>query len=174
MRTGVKKRGYVSVLRERPGRTAMEMATTPMTERRRKYRESHRERAAGWYNGWLHILLIYTAGFTALYVAARDMVRPDPAIKRNRVSAARKSFAASLALAGALLSQSAGAEERLIKGFDAVRACSGDIEKLCSGVERRKFRTKVLDADLRVTPPSGRLAIIMQDEFRNTYDSCGC
>ena len=33
MRTGVKKRGYVSVLRKRPGRTAMELATTPMTER---------------------------------------------------------------------------------------------------------------------------------------------
>src|SRR6516164_10285771 len=31
MRTGVKKRGYVSVLRKRPGRTAMELATTPMT-----------------------------------------------------------------------------------------------------------------------------------------------
>ena len=113
-------------------------------------------------------------GKETIVKAARDTVRLDPAIKRNVGSVAKKAFAASLALAGALLSQSAGAEERLIKDFDAVRACSGDIEKLCSGVERRKFRTKVLDADLRVTPPSGRLAIIMQDEFRNTYDSCGC
>jgi uncharacterized membrane protein len=40
----------------------------PMTERQRKYRENYRERVAGWYNGWLHILLIYTIGFTALYV----------------------------------------------------------------------------------------------------------
>src|SRR6516162_1532167 len=31
MRPGGKKRGYVSVLRKRPGRTAMELATTPMT-----------------------------------------------------------------------------------------------------------------------------------------------
>jgi hypothetical protein len=46
----------------------MELVTTPMTERQRKYRESYRERVAGWYNGWLHILLIYTIGFTALYV----------------------------------------------------------------------------------------------------------
>jgi hypothetical protein len=46
----------------------MELATTPMTERQRKYRENYRERVAGWYNGWLHILLIYTIGFTALYV----------------------------------------------------------------------------------------------------------
>jgi len=46
----------------------MELATTPMTERQRKYRENYRERVAGWYNGWLHIVLIYTIGFTALYV----------------------------------------------------------------------------------------------------------
>src|SRR5580765_1775716 len=68
MRTGVKKRGYVSVLRRRPGRDAMELASTPMTERQRKYRENYRERVAGWYNGWLHIALIYIIGFTALYV----------------------------------------------------------------------------------------------------------
>ena len=46
----------------------MELATTPMTERQRKYRDNYRERVAGWYNGWLHILLIYIIGFTALYV----------------------------------------------------------------------------------------------------------
>src|SRR6516162_11070695 len=74
--------------------------------------------------------------------AARDIFRLDPAIKRNLGSVARKSFAASLALAGALLSQSAGAEGRLIKGFDAVRACSGDIEKLCSGIEPGGDRIK--------------------------------
>jgi hypothetical protein len=28
---------------ETPGRTAMELATTPMTERQRKYRENYRE-----------------------------------------------------------------------------------------------------------------------------------
>jgi len=46
----------------------MELATTPMTERQRKYRGNYRTRVAGWYNGWLHIALIYTIGFTALYV----------------------------------------------------------------------------------------------------------
>jgi len=46
----------------------MELATTAMTERQRKYRASYRERVAGWYNGWLHVVLIYTIGFTALYV----------------------------------------------------------------------------------------------------------
>src|SRR6185503_160193 len=51
-----------------PGTEVMELGTTPMTERQRKYRENYRERVAGWYNGWLHIVLIYTIGFTALYV----------------------------------------------------------------------------------------------------------
>ena len=37
-----------------------------------------------------------------------------------------------------------------------------------------KFRTKVLDADLEITPPvPGGLAIVMQDEFRNTFEGCG-
>jgi hypothetical protein len=27
----------------------MELATTPMTERQRKYQENYRERVAGWY-----------------------------------------------------------------------------------------------------------------------------
>ncbi|HSY55369.1 MAG TPA: fatty acid hydroxylase family protein, partial [Bradyrhizobium sp.] len=40
----------------------MELAATPMTERQRKYRENYRERVAGWYNGWLHIVIIYTIG----------------------------------------------------------------------------------------------------------------
>ena len=155
----------------------MELATTPMTERQRKYRENYRERVAGWYNGWLHILLIYTAGFTALYVAARDMVRPDPAIKRNRGSAARKSFAASLALAGALLSQSAGAEERLIKGFDAVRACSGDIEKLCSGIEPGGDRIKACvqgNVSELSTPCKEALAVSIAsgETIDDTYEGC--
>jgi len=36
------------------------------------------------------------------------------------------------------------------------------------------FRTKVLEADLEISPPPpDRLAIVMQDEFRNTYEGCG-
>jgi len=49
----------------------MELAMTPMTERQRKYRENYRERVAGWYNGRLRILLIYTIGFTELYIGCR-------------------------------------------------------------------------------------------------------
>jgi len=56
----------------------MELAATAMTERQRKYRASYRERVAGWYNGWLHVVLIYTIGFTALYVYTANIhaIRP--------------------------------------------------------------------------------------------------
>ena len=46
----------------------MELASTPMTDRQRRYRETYRERVAGWYNGWLHVFIIYAIGFTALYI----------------------------------------------------------------------------------------------------------
>lgn len=46
----------------------MELAVTSMTDRQRSYRADYRHRVAGWYNGWLHVLVIYTIGFTALYV----------------------------------------------------------------------------------------------------------
>ena len=39
-----------------------------MSERQRLYREVYRERIALWYNGWLHVAIIYTIGFGALYV----------------------------------------------------------------------------------------------------------
>ncbi len=46
----------------------MELGATPMTDRQRSYRETYRSRVAGWYNGWLHMFLIYTIGFVCLYV----------------------------------------------------------------------------------------------------------
>ncbi|MGQ9367522.1 sterol desaturase family protein [Azospirillum sp. ST 5-10] len=46
----------------------MELTQTVMTDRQRKYRSTYRERVAGWYNGWLHVFIIYTIGFTALYI----------------------------------------------------------------------------------------------------------
>jgi hypothetical protein len=37
-----------------------------------------------------------------------------------------------------------------------------------------KWRVKVIDRDLSIAPPPpGRLAHVMQDEFRNTYQGCG-
>jgi len=109
--------------------------------------------------------------------AARDIFRLDPAIKRNLGSVARKAFAASLALAGALLSQPAGAEERLIKGFDAVRACSGDIEKLCAGIEPGGDRIKACiqgKVSELSTPCKEALALFIAsgEIIDDTYEGC--
>jgi hypothetical protein len=46
----------------------MELSASPMTERQRNYRATYRYRIAGWYNGWLHVVVIYVIGFTALSV----------------------------------------------------------------------------------------------------------
>ena len=46
----------------------MELTSSPMTERQRNYRANYRYRIAGWYNGWIHVLVIYVIGFTALSV----------------------------------------------------------------------------------------------------------
>ncbi len=46
----------------------MELSSSPMTERQRNYRATYRHRIAGWYNGWLHVFVIYVIGFTALSV----------------------------------------------------------------------------------------------------------
>jgi hypothetical protein len=48
--------------------TAMELASSSMTERQRNYRANYRYRIAGWYNGWLHVFVIYVIGFTALSI----------------------------------------------------------------------------------------------------------
>jgi hypothetical protein len=51
----------------------MELANSPMTERQRKYRATYRERVAGWYNGWLHVFIIYIIGFTGLYIYGSNL-----------------------------------------------------------------------------------------------------
>jgi hypothetical protein len=51
----------------------MELTTTPMTERQRSYRQVYRERIATWYNGWLHVAIIYSIGLGAMFVYASHM-----------------------------------------------------------------------------------------------------
>ena len=46
----------------------MEITQSPMADRQRNYRRQYRERIAGWYNGWLHVLVIYAIGLTAEYI----------------------------------------------------------------------------------------------------------
>ena len=51
----------------------LELADTPMGERQRKYRETYRERIAGWYNGWLHVTVIYAIGIAAMTIYIQSM-----------------------------------------------------------------------------------------------------
>lgn len=51
----------------------MELARTAMTDRQRRYRATYRERVSGWYNGWLHVAIIYMIGATALYVYVSNL-----------------------------------------------------------------------------------------------------
>lgn len=39
-----------------------------MSERQGAFRMEYRSRIAGWYSGYVHVMVIYTIGFTALYI----------------------------------------------------------------------------------------------------------
>ena len=54
----------------------MELSSSPMTERQRNYRANYRYRIAGWYNGWLHVFVIYVIGFTALSIYFANVEQP--------------------------------------------------------------------------------------------------
>ena len=51
----------------------MEFSASPMSDRQRTYRDTYRSRVTGWYNGWLHVFVIYTIGLTALYIYISSM-----------------------------------------------------------------------------------------------------
>ena len=55
----------------------MELTNTPMSERQTTYRKIYRERINGWYNGYLHVAMIYAiGGLSMLYYAAHlDNIR---------------------------------------------------------------------------------------------------
>ncbi|RMH47142.1 MAG: fatty acid hydroxylase family protein [Alphaproteobacteria bacterium] len=49
-----------------------------MSERQRKYREIYRSRIVGWYNGWMHVAVIYAIGIAAMtiYIDAMQDIKP--------------------------------------------------------------------------------------------------
>lgn len=51
----------------------MDIVNSPMSDRQRNYREQYRIRIAGWYNGWLHVAVIYAIGLTAMYVYVTNL-----------------------------------------------------------------------------------------------------
>lgn len=56
---------------------SLELTDTPMSARQRKYREIYRSRIVGWYNGWLHVAVIYAIGIAAMtiYIGAMQDIR---------------------------------------------------------------------------------------------------
>lgn len=44
-----------------------------MNERQKNYRQEYRTRVAGWYNGPVHVAVIYIIGFTALWIYAQHL-----------------------------------------------------------------------------------------------------
>ena len=54
----------------------MEWADSKMTDRQRRYRAEYRERIAGWYNGYLHVAVIYTIGIAAFYIYISHITAP--------------------------------------------------------------------------------------------------
>src|SRR5579863_1776857 len=48
-----------------------------MSRRQTAFREDYRARISPWYNGWLHVALVYAIGFAAIWLAARQIERPS-------------------------------------------------------------------------------------------------
>ena len=44
-----------------------------MADKQLNFRQDYRVRIAGWYNGYVHIAVIYVIGGTALYIYAQHM-----------------------------------------------------------------------------------------------------
>ncbi len=54
----------------------MELANSPMNERQFGYREVYRERIATWYNGFLHVALIYIIGLGSMFIYLTHISNP--------------------------------------------------------------------------------------------------
>jgi hypothetical protein len=52
---------------------SMDLADSPMSGKQRSYRAEYRSRIAGWYNGWLHIAVIYLIGLSAMYIYVQNI-----------------------------------------------------------------------------------------------------
>ena len=44
-----------------------------MSEKQINFRNEYRSRIAGWYNGYLHVAVIYAIGFTAMYIYVQNI-----------------------------------------------------------------------------------------------------
>ncbi len=60
------------------GSETMELQATPMSDRQRDFRSEYRSRIAGWYNGWLHVAIIYVIGIAAMYIYVSNISAVQP------------------------------------------------------------------------------------------------
>ena len=44
-----------------------------VSEKQVDFRKEYRSRIAGWYNGYLHVVVIYAIGFTAMYIYTQNI-----------------------------------------------------------------------------------------------------
>ena len=51
----------------------MELQSSMMKDRQRRYRQEYRHRIAGWYHGWLHLMIIVISGVTAIYIYSANL-----------------------------------------------------------------------------------------------------
>ena len=51
----------------------MELQKSDMYDRQRAFRATYRHQIAGWYNGWLHVAVIFVAGFAIVYVCGATL-----------------------------------------------------------------------------------------------------
>ena len=51
----------------------MELSNTAMTDRQRRFRETYRNNIEGWYNGWLHVAIIYGIGIGLFSIFIANM-----------------------------------------------------------------------------------------------------
>ena len=51
----------------------MELQVSAMSDRQRKFRATYRQQIATWYNGWLHVAVIFISGFAVIYVCASNL-----------------------------------------------------------------------------------------------------
>lgn len=51
----------------------MELQKSAMSDRQRAFRATYRHQIATWYNGWLHVAVIFVSGLAVVYVCAANL-----------------------------------------------------------------------------------------------------
>ena len=52
----------------------VELSNTAMSGRQRRFRATYRDNIDGWYNGWLHVAIIYAIGVGAFFIFISNII----------------------------------------------------------------------------------------------------